>query len=297
MKIIIFGGNGFIGSHLVNNLEHKKNKIKIFGNKSYSKKGSNLIYYNKKNFKNILRKISPDVIIFLSGNSYPNNTLKDETYDFRSNNIVLQEFLEVLTETNFKKSFFYTSSIAVYGSVVKKNFVEENHKLNPESYYGLSKLIAEKQIEYFSNKYNLNSTVLRLSSVYGPGLKRQIVYKIIKETLNSKSIKLLGNASDRRQLLYVKDCARMIIKIIKKKPKGFNLFNLSSGRKIKILDILKISDTILKKKTKHKFLNRIKAPLLPALSNKKFLDKIGYIKFTDIKFGIKETIDWLKSRD
>ena len=297
MKIIIFGGNGFVGSHLVKNLKHEKNKIKIFGNKSYSKKGSNLIYYNKKNFKNILKKISPDAIIFLSGNSYPNNTLKDETYDFRSNNVVLQELLQVLAETNFKKSFFYTSSIAVYGSVIKKNFVEENHKLNPESYYGLSKLIAEKQIEYFSNKYNLNSTVLRLSSVYGPGLKRQIVYKIIKETLTSKSIKLLGNARDRRQLLYVKDCAQMITKLIIKKPKGFNLFNLSNGRKIKILDILKISDKILKKKTKHKFLNKIKAPLLPALSNKKFLDKVGYIKFTDIRLGIKETINWLKSRD
>ena len=297
MKIIIFGGNGFVGSHLVKNLKHEKNKIKIFGNKSYSKKGSNLIYYNKKNFKNILKKISPDAVIFLSGNSYPNNTLKDETYDFRSNNVVLQELLQVLAETNFKKSFFYTSSIAVYGSVIKKNFVEENHKLNPESYYGLSKLIAEKQIEYFSNKYNLNSTVLRLSSVYGPGLKRQIVYKIIKETLTSKSIKLLGNARDRRQLLYVKDCAQMITKLIIKKPKGFNLFNLSNGRKIKILDILKISDKILKKKTKHKFLNKIKAPLLPALSNKKFLDKVGYIKFTDIRLGIKETINWLKSRD
>ncbi len=297
MKIIIFGGNGFVGSHLVKNLKHEKNKIKIFGNKSYSKKGSNLIYYNKKNFKNILKKISPDAIIFLSGNSYPNNTLKDETYDFRSNNVVLQELLQVLVETNFKKSFFYTSSIAVYGSVIKKNFVEENHKLNPESYYGLSKLIAEKQIEYFSNKYNLNSTVLRLSSVYGPGLKRQIVYKIIKETLTSKSIKLLGNARDRRQLLYVKDCAQMITKLIIKKPKGFNLFNLSNGKKIKILDILKISDKILKKKTKHKFLNKIKAPLLPALSNKKFLDKVGYIKFTDIRLGIKETINWLKSRD
>lgn len=297
MKIIIFGGNGFVGSHLVKNLKHEKNKIKIFGNKSYSKKGSNLIYYNKRNFKNILKKISPDAVIFLSGNSYPNNTLKDETYDFRSNNVVLQELLQVLVETNFKKSFFYTSSIAVYGSVIKKNFVEENHKLNPESYYGLSKLIAEKQIEYFSNKYNLNSTVLRLSSVYGPGLKRQIVYKIIKETLTSKSIKLLGNARDRRQLLYVKDCAQMITKLIIKKPKGFNLFNLSNGRKIKILDILKISDKILKKKTKHKFLNKIKAPLLPALSNKKFLDKVGYIKFTDIRLGIKETINWLKSRD
>ena len=107
MKIIIFGGNGFVGSHLVKNLKHEKNKVKIFGNKSYSKKGYNLIYYNKKNFKNILRKITPDVIIFLSGNSYPNNTLKDETYDFRSNNIVLQELLQALAETNFKKSWFY----------------------------------------------------------------------------------------------------------------------------------------------------------------------------------------------
>ena len=81
MRIIVFGGNGFIGKHLSFLLE-KKNKVFIYGNKDYSKKGINLIKYNKSNFIKILRKVRPDVIYFLSGNSYPNNTINDDLHDF-----------------------------------------------------------------------------------------------------------------------------------------------------------------------------------------------------------------------
>ena len=95
MNIIVFGGNGFIGRHLSFLLE-KKNKVFVYGNKDYSKKGNNLIKYNKLNFIKILRKIRPDVIYFLSGNSYPNNTINDGLYDFKSTNLIIQELLSAL---------------------------------------------------------------------------------------------------------------------------------------------------------------------------------------------------------
>ena len=297
MKIIIFGGNGFIGKHLSKYLKQKKNFVKVFGNKKFSKSGVNLIDYNKKNFKNIIKKISPDVVIFLSGNSYPNNTLNDEMYDFKTNNNILQQLLAALAENKFKKLFIYTSSIAVYGSVKKNQFVNENFKLNPKSFYALSKIIAEKQIEYFTKNYNFKSIVLRLSSIYGPGLKRQVIYKILNQSLSSKSIKLFGNSKDQRQFLYIKDCIIMIEKLIKIRTWGFNLYNLSGGKKIKIIDIIKISIKLLKKNVVYKLNNKIKSPFLPALSNKKLLSKIGPIKFTNIKNGLKETLNWLNSSD
>ena len=297
MKIVLFGGNGFIGKHLHKLLIQEKNKVSVFGNKKYTKVGSNLINYNKNNFKKIIEKYSPDVIIFFSGNSYPNNNLKNQNHDFNSNNAVLHDLLISFVETNFKNLFIYSSSITVYGSVLKKKFIDENYKLNPESNYGFSKLLAEKQIEYFSKKYKLNSTILRLSSVYGPGLRRQVIYKILKKSLTLKSMTLDGSKNDSRQLLYVEDCVKMIFKLIKLKLLGFNLFNVSAGNKIKITDIIKISNKILKKKIRYKFINKLKSPILPAISNKKLITKIRNIKITNINLGIKKTLEWIKCYD
>tara|TARA_B100000989_G_scaffold298930_1_gene291156 strand:+ start:7786 stop:8679 length:894 start_codon:yes stop_codon:yes gene_type:complete len=294
MNIIIFGGNGFIGNKLFKSLK-KNNKVVIYGNKKYSKVGKNLIFYNKYNFTNIIKKIKPEVIFFLSGNSYPNNTSNDDIYDLKSTNLVLQELLSALKKTQFNKLFFYTSSIAVYGSVKSKKSITENYKLNPESLYGNSKLIAEKQIEYMSKNVLFNSIILRLSSIYGPGLKRQIIYQVIKSILTSNKIILNGKINDKRQFLYVNDCVKILKSLINKKYKKFQIYNISSGKKIEIKKIIKYLEIQLNKKITTKFLNKFKSPNLPELSNKKVLKKIGNVRFTSFNYGLVETLNFIKN--
>ena len=298
MRVVIFGGNGFIGKHLVESLrKQKKNKIFVYGNKSYSVKGPNLIKYNESNFERIIKKNKPNVIFFLSGNSYPNNTINDDIYDFKSSNLVIQELLTALKKTSYKHLFFYTSSIAVYGSVNIKKSVNEKYLLNPESPYGISKLIAEKQIEYFSKKTKFKSIVLRLSSIYGPGLSRQIIYDIIKGIMVNDKMFLKGSIIDSRQFLYVKDCVKIFKYLINKKHEKFTIFNIASGKKIKIFKITNLIKNILKKKIEIKFLDKLKSPSLPALSNLKLIKKIGKINFTSFEIGLLETLDWIKKNN
>ena len=292
MKIIIFGGKGFIGSRLARLLKIN-NKVYIFGNKNFSRKRINNIKYNRLNFVNIFNKIKPDVIFFMSGNSYPNNTNKDDLYDFKSTNLVIQELLSALKYVSYNKLFLYASSIAVYGSTKSKNAITENFDLNPESFYGNSKYIAEKQIKLFSKIAKFNSVILRISSVYGPELKRQIIYQIIKKTLHYKNYKLNGSILDSRQFLYIDDCVNILHKLIYKKHKKYEIYNIAGGEKIKINNITKYTQKYLNKKVNVKFLNILKSPSLPKLSNKKILKKVGKIKFTKFEWGLAETIKWI----
>ena len=296
MKIIIFGGNGFIGKHLASLLK-KKNRVYIYGNIDYSKKNKNLIKYKKENFVKLIKKIKPNIIFFLGGNSYPNNTINDFLHDFKSTNLVIQELLNAMTFTSFKGLFFFASSIAVYGSVQSSKNIKENHNLNPESFYGNSKLIAEQQIRFISKNSKFKSIVLRFSSVYGPGLKRQIVYQILKQLISKKNINLYGSELDRRQFLYVKDCAKILELLVHLKYKNFQVYNVASGKKIKIINLIKILEKKLDRKINVKFFNKLKSPKLPELSNVKILKQIGNFKFTEIGIGLIETLNWIKKKN
>ena len=300
MNIIIFGGNGFIGTHL-HKLLNKNHKVNVYGNKSFSNKlKSSYIKYSKKNFAEIIIKKNPEVIFFLSGNSYPINSLNDELYDLKSNNLILQQLLSAMVSTKFKGRIIYSSSIAVYGPILaNKSIVNEKNNLNPSSYYGLSKSFAEQQIRFFSSKYNLKAIVLRICSVYGPGLNRQIIYELIKKLLgNKETIYLQGNYKDSRQFIYVSDCVKIMQKLINLNlRKNFSIYNLAQGKKVSINRISSIINFLLKKKTKVYFANKIIQPNLPELCNKKIKKLLGLKYFVPIEIGLKKIIKSLQKNN
>ena len=288
-KVLIFGGYGFIGNNLY--LELKKNYIvsRYTSTQNYKNK----ILYNYKNFFKVIKNLNPDIIFFLSGTSNPDYKDQKYLYDLKKTNLVVQSLMFSLKALNFKGKIFYFSSIGVYGSNIS-SVVSEKKSLNPESFYALSKIIAEEQCKFFTKKYNLNINILRICSIFGPGLKRQIIYKIIKKISDKDGIaKFLGNVNDKREFLFIDDLILIVKKLMLSKAKQ-ETFNIGSNKQYLISDIIKKILIIKNKNKKIEFLNTIKAPKLPLLSNKKLYKFIKIKRKFNLYLGLKKTATYYK---
>jgi len=205
--------------------------------------------------------------------------------------------LQALSDVKFKGQLIYTSSIAVYGLRNTKSLkiVNEESKLEPLNYYGLSKVISEKQLEFFSRKYKINTLILRISSVYGLNLYKQVVYDIIKQINKIEKIDIILNGSkkDSRQMIFIRDVVLIISKLIKKKYR-FKILNVSQGEKYKILFI---ANYLIKKSLTSKkiiFKSNLNSVSFPLLNNKRLLKEIGDYNFTSIEQGLFETLRYFK---
>jgi len=284
--ILIFGGYGFVGNELYNYLITKN--YKVYRYTSQNKKIKNTcIKYSLENFKKLLKKLKPEYIFFLSGNSYPLFSKNDHLLDIKKNNIVLQNFLEAANQINFTGKIIYSSSIGVYGSIKIKKVKENYKKLNPESYYALSKINGEQQCLFYSNNFKLNIIVLRLCSMFGPGLKRQVIFDLIKRILSkNKTIKMRGTAHDAREIMSIKDLVKILSLIIKSKIKS-GIYNVGTKKQIKILDIINYLNKKQKIKKKIIFTNEFKFPNFAKLD----VTKINKILKTNIKYNFFKDLD------
>lgn len=296
MKVIIFGGLGYLGSKLKQGLKKQGYKVIIFSNKKFNKSSNNSFNYTKKNFENYLLRLKPNLIFYLSGNSNP-STSKNHIYDFTRSNIPLQNFLEAVKNINFKGKIFFSSSIAVYGNLYsKKNIDEENSE--PANFYGLSKLIAEKQIRFYVKNYNLDVIILRLASFFGPELKKQFIYEFTKKAIKKNNINLRGHNTDKRDFLTIDYLIQIILLLIKKKIINYRVINIGSNNEIMIS---KVAEKILKKlKIKRKILfeGKVKSPAFPKMSLQR-LNKIIDIKNKKNNFDkvLSQTISYIKKNN
>ena len=285
---IIFGGYGFIGTRL---FELTKNSIR------FSSSGNQKSNYNKSFFIAKIKKYNQECIFFLSCNPHPSFSNNNHLLDLKKNNIKIQNLLEAAKQTKFKGKIIYASSIAVYGTNKNKN-VKENEKLNPESQYALSKIMAEQQCQFYIKQHNLNVVILRFCSVFGPKLKRQIIFNIIKELMNKSklSITLKGKKTDKREFIYIDDLIKILIKITKIKIEA-GIYNIGTGKQIKITKIHEYLKKKLKSKTEIIFENKLISPNFSILNTEKIKKKIKMSLTFNFFKNLSNTYNyWKKNR-
>ena len=309
-NILVTGGAGYIGSHIVELLIKTKSNIIIIdnlvtGHKKLLNKKAKFIKVDIKN-KTLITKIINDYeissIIHLAGSLNVSEAEKNKKKYYK-NNVEGTLNLIKACKNSFVKNIIFSSSCSVYGNV--KGSVNEKMKPNPQSYYALTKYKAEEIIKKFSKKYNYKYGILRYFNVAGASPSGKIgeietshghlIKNIAIQSLKKKPvINIYGNdyktkdGTCVRDYIHVSDLATIHIvalKYINKNSKSL-ILNCGYGKPYSVLDIANIFK-IKKKNTQIRFKKRRPGDIAEVYSNTKKINKILKLK---VKYDNLENI-------
>lgn len=302
-KILVTGGAGFLGSHLVDQLISRGNKTFVIDNLS-SGSITNLnvksefikLDIKSKLIEEMIIKIKPDYIFHLAAQTSVSKSIENPKGDLNTNLISLVPILEAATEIKVK-GFFFASSAAVYGDA-KQIPINEDFTKNPISPYGLAKLSAEFLIRMFNKRHGLPYLIFRYSNIYGPrqdsSAEGGVVSIFINRILKGQPVTIFGDGKQTRDFIYVSDVINANLLIFQRSTT--RTFNVATQESISINNLFeKIS------KISHLKAEKLHQPLKyfevknSQLSREKIEKEVGWIPEVSIDQGLKNTIDFFKN--
>ncbi|TLS37471.1 NAD-dependent epimerase/dehydratase family protein [Pseudalkalibacillus caeni] len=244
MKILVTGGAGFIGSHVVDTLKGKGYRVVVLDNLSTGRKqniSTEVPFYNtdikQPSLESIFKAEKPDIVIHQAAQVSVKKSVENPMLDCEENVLATINILKCCRRYHVRKVIF-ASSAAVYG-IPQSLPIEENHALRPISFYGLSKRTSEEYIQLFHRHYGLNYSILRYSNVYG---ERQnlhgeagVVTLFLNNIASQKGLTIYGDGTQTRDFINVKDVAQANVLAV---DNGDNqIFNISSNISTTINDL------------------------------------------------------------
>ena len=250
MNILVTGGAGFIGKHLVKFLIENKNNVSILDNFSNSKKKS-ISQFEKyqikifegdiRNDEDILKATKDqDVVIHLAAKISVEESIKNPSETFEINVKGTEKVLEICKKNNVKK-IIVASSAAVYGEGNEKYKITEQTKLNAISPYGESKIEMEKEIIKFCSNNQINYVILRFFNIYGLNQSMEyagVITKFLEKIEKSENLIIFGDGMQTRDFVAIEDIINSIHNAIEYTENG--IFNIASGEKITIKELAKL---------------------------------------------------------
>lgn len=241
MTILVAGGAGFIGSHLIDQLLLQEHKIICADKLVYDNTENIKHHLDNKNF--ILKKTDLskqedsdqlfdsykiNTVYHLAANSDIQKSGKEPGIDFNDTLMTTHCLLESMRKYNSKYIFFASTS-AVYGEKSKELLKENTGGLMPLSYYGGAKLASEALISSYVAMCNIKAMIFRFPNVIGPRLTHGVIYDFIKKLKeNPKILEILGDGTQCKPYIYVTDLIAAILQQTASWNEGLQVYNISS---------------------------------------------------------------------
>lgn len=241
----ITGARGFIGRHLARNLALSGNRVCGLGHGAWPEIESNLwgisYWLNAEVSISSLAQLKaklgkPHGIFHFAGGSSVGAAISNPHEDFKRTVGATAELLEWIRQYSINTPLVAASSAAVYGAG-HEGPISENDKLSPYSPYGTHKLMMEELCSSYAENFGLRVALPRLFSVYGPELKKQLLWDICNKLEIKNEIALGGNGSEMRDWIYVGDVVATLANLIESCSKKSLILNIATSTATSVRDV------------------------------------------------------------
>ena len=305
MNVLVTGGAGFIGSHLIGKIE-KKHIVTVVDN-GYTGDITRMrtcdVNLIKKDVcdQKIVKQIvdeKPNVIVHLAAQTMVDSSIKDPVFDASENIMGTLNVLEAARQCGARVVF--ASTAAAYGDVVEDDLpVVESQELSPQSFYGLTKVGVEKYLELYHRHYGLDYVICRFANVYGErqGDKGEggVISIFAKRIAAGKDITIYGDGSQTRDFVYAGDIARGICKAMTTENVN-TVYNLSTQTETSLLDLVRIMSEVSGCEITPKFGPVRDGDIYRSmLSNRKAKEDLGWEPQVSLADGLRRTMAYFQS--
>ena len=306
MEILITGGAGFIGSHILAQLQGRRDMdVVVFDNLSSGSKehvpaGMELVegdVCDEAAVDALFADLHFDAVIHLAAQTMVPTSVEQPVLDCQIN---LEGVLHVLEACRIHGTghILFSSSAAVYGDNLHIP-LKETERLVPTSPYGITKMATEHYLRVYHELYGMDATVFRFANVYGErqGEKGEggVVSIFCKLLSQRQGITVFGDGNQTRDFVYAGDIAQAIIRALP--LKGCHTMNVSTGQETSINDLIRSFEKAVGYTVPVQYTAPRTGDILRSvLSNETLKRDLGFVPAMDLEEGIRRTYDWYRSQ-
>ena len=251
-RILVTGGAGFIGSHLIDALMLNGFYVTSFDNLITGSKENVEMWLNDSRFTFIkgdllnladFKKLKGEyeIVYHLAANPEVKTGFINPKIHFQQNIMATYNLLEYIRKVESVSTIVFTSTSTVYGEALKIPTPEDYSPLKPISIYGASKLACEALITAYAYNYGFKAVIFRLANIVGPRSKHGVIYDFIQKLKkNPKELEVLGDGEQTKSYLHITDCIEAITLGLKEAKEKVEVYNVGSEDQINVKNIAQI---------------------------------------------------------